>query len=193
MKHPVFSVSLTALIMTCVLIACGGAPKQSKCSVEVYSPEKKYTEAVLLDSKGAVIDSTLRVANDSIRFERNDTASMPYVATLRLHNPSDSLDVVLMPIVIEGGTVCLELTDRIDLSGTDDNEKLFKFLKAKNSFTSKYENEGHDVNKLKEDYSRFFADQIILYKGSVVSDYISATYGSFLTREDNDRVKERMK
>lgn len=185
--------SLTALVAACLISACGGTPKQSRCTVEVFSPEKRYTEAVLLNDKGAVIDSTLTIRNDSIRFCRTDSTEMPYVAKLKLRNPSDSIDILFMPIVIEGGTVKLDLTERISLSGTEDNEKLFKFLKAENTFSAKYENEGHDVEKLKKDYSAFFADQIILNKGSIVGDYIYNTYRSFLTREDEDRVKERMK
>lgn len=193
MRHPFFSLSFVAVAMALLIAACGGKPKQSRCDVEVYSPSKKYTEAVLVDTKGAVIDSTLRVAGDSIRFSRCDSTAMPYVATLRLTNPSDSLDILFMPIVIEGGTVSLDLTDNIRLTGTDDNEKLLKFLKAKNSFTSKYQNEGHDIEKLREDYSRFFADQVLLFDGSVVSDYIFETYKNVISQSDRDRIEERMK
>lgn len=150
---------------------------------------------MLLDTKGVVIDSTLRVCNDSIIFFRTDTASMPYVATLKLRNPNDSLDDLSMPIVIEGGTVSLELADVISLSGTSDNDALFKFLKAKNSYMAKLykDNDDHDLEKLKKDNSKFFADQILLNQGTIVGEYIMQTYQQLLSREDYLRIKERMK
>lgn len=196
MKKAIISLCaiVTAAAATAIFSSCSGKPKQSRCDVEVFSPEKRYSEVKLLDVHGAVIDSTLSVRNDSIIFSRTDSLAMPYIATLRLRNPSDSLDIVYMPIVIEGGTVSLDLTDRISLSGTPDNEALFKFLKAKNSFSAKYERENtsHDVAKLKEDYSKFFADQAILNKGTVVGEYIFETYRSVMTPDDLSRVKERL-
>lgn len=187
---------MATVLLPVVFSACSSKPKQARCDVEVFSPEKRYSEAKLLDINGAVIDSTLSVRNDSIRFSRTDSLAMPYIATLRLRNPSDSLDMVYMPIVIEGGTVRLDLTDRISLSGTVDNEALFRFLKEKNSFTAKYErenNDAHDVDKLKTDYSKFFSDQAILNQGSVVGKYILETYRSIMTPDDLERVNERIK
>ena len=143
-----------------------------------------------------MIDSTLTICNDSIRFMRNDTARMPYVAVLLLTNPTDSLNFVMMPMVIEAGTVKLELSDRISLSGTDDNKKMYEFQKAKNTFTRQYDekmNPEHDVNKLKADYSKFYSDQAIINKDNVVGEYIYDTYRSLMTREDEKRVKEWIK
>lgn len=193
MKNPLKFAILPALAAALALASCGGAPKQSRCNVEVFSPEKKYTEVRLMSTDGHVLDSTLVVRNDSILFSRTDSTAMPYVATLRLRNPSDSIDMIFMPIVIEGGTVRLDLTSRISLSGTDDNEKMYQFLKEKNRFSANYENPGHDTGKLREDYSRFFADQAILYGDNIVGEYILRTYGSLMTAEDRKRVDQRTK
>ncbi len=199
MKKKTILPLLTAMLLLPLpqlLSSCKGAPKQGRCDIEVYSPAGRYTEVRLLDTRGGVIDSTLTVKNDSIRFSRTDSVEMPYVATLRLRNPSDSLDIIYMPLVVEAGTVRLDLTDRISLSGTADNEALFRFLKAKNSFVQKYEREGnpeHDVQKLKRDYSEFFASQILLNKGTVVGDYLLEAYRGSLTPEDYDRVAERLR
>jgi len=182
--------------MAFMLAACGGAPKKSKCSVEVFIQEPRYTEATLLDSRGHVIDSTLSVKNDSLRFSREDIDNMPYIATVRLMNPADSLDIIYHPIVVEGGTVRLDLADRISLSGTDDNEKLFKFLKGKNSFVAHYDeqNKEHDLGKLKADYSRYFTDQIMQNKDNIVGRYIFESYKDFLLPKDmldaRDAVKD---
>jgi len=195
MKKFILSGCLPALILVLMLTACGGTPKKSRCSVEVYTPSSQYSEVMLLDSKGNVIDSTLSVRNDSVRFTRDDIDRMPYVATLILTNPADSLDIISHPIVVEGGTVSLELTDRISLSGTDDNEKLFKFLKAKNSFVTRYENQNkeHNLEKLQADYSRYFTDHIMQNKKSIVGRYIYDSYKDFLLPQDQVDVREALK
>lgn len=189
------SLFLSALVLLLVGAACGG-PKKGRCDVQIYSPDKHYTQAVLLDLKGTVIDSTLNVVNDSIIFSRTDTAAMPYVATLRLMNPNDTMNMVYMPLVIEGGVVKMELGDKVSLSGTSDNDALYRFLKAKNTFMTKYQRdkkEDLDIETFKKDHSKFFGDQILLNNGTVVGDYLMQIYGQFLTPEDYLRVKERMK
>ena len=196
MKNPTKYVAFVAWAMLLLLAACGGKSKQGPCSVEVYYPNAEFTEVKLIDPTGHMIDSTLTIRNDSIRFSRNDTARMPYVAVLMLTNPADSINFVSMPVVIEAGTVKLELTDRISLSGTDDNKKLFEFQKAKNTFTRQYDekmNPEHDVQKLKADYSKFYSDQAILNKDNVVGEYIFDTYRSIMTLDDENRVKEWIK
>ena len=143
-----------------------------------------------------MIDSTLSIRNDSIRFTRNDSAKMPYVAVLMLTNPADSLNFIGMPMVIEAGTVKLELTDHVSLSGTKDNKKMHEFLKAKNNFTLHYDekmNPEHDVKKLKADYSKFYSDQSLLNSDNIVGEYISMAYRQLMTREDEKRVKEGLK
>lgn len=168
---------------------------QSRCDVEVYTPVREYSEVTLLGPRGEVLDSTLSVRNDSVRFSRTDSLSMPYVATLRLRNPSSAeLDAVYMPLVIEGGTVRVGLTESdITLTGTPGNERLLKYVKAKLRFESDYSrggNPGHDVERLRADYSRFFSDQILANRGTVVGDYILETTRQFLTPEDLRRVRE---
>lgn len=194
MKHLKFFLHIILVgLSAAALASCGGAPVKSECRVEVWSPVERYSEVALLDSRGAVIDSTLSVVNDSIRFTRNDIDEMPYVAVIRLVNPADSIDMVYMPIVVEGGTVALTLGDEISLGGTDDNSAMFRFLKAKNSFTSHYANPGNDLEQLERDYSKFFADQILLNFDNVVGRYIYDTYGSQLIAEDRARVEEKNK
>lgn len=178
------------------LAACGESNKKGPCTVEVYSPVKQYSEVVLLDNKGKVIDSTLVVRNDSIIFTRNDTAAMPYVATLRLRNPNETLDAVYMPMVIEAGKVKVELTEtRLGLTGTDDNDVLYQFIKARLKFVNHYDesNPEHDVEKLKADYSKFYSDQALLNKDNPVGRYIFEVYGSVMSREDKQRVSEALK
>lgn len=197
MKKTIISLFSFAAIflLNFFMVACGGDSRQAKCSVNVFIPSTQYTDVKLVDTNGKVIDSTLTVKNDSIRFSRTDSLSMPYVVQLQLLNPADSIDFINFPIVIEGGVVRLDLTDRISLSGTKNNEQLFKFLKAKNSFFAKYDREGnpeHDIQKMRKDYSKFYADQILLNKGTVVGEYLLKAYGSHLTKEDYERVKERM-
>lgn len=196
MKNPTKYVAFVAWSLLLLLAACGGKSKQGPCSVEVYYPNPEFSEVKLTDPAGHMIDSTLTIRNDSIRFSRNDTARMPYVAVLMLSNPTDSINFISMPMVIEAGTVKLELTDRISLSGTDDNKKLFEFQKAKNTFTRQYDekmNPEHDVLKLKADYSKFYSDQAIVNKDNVVGEYIFDTYRSVMTTDDQKRVKEWIK
>lgn len=183
---------IIALLAVALLGSCGGTPVKAPCTVEVYTPVESYSVACLLDDRGRVTDS-LAIVNDTIRFTRTDTAAMPYVVTLQLLNPADSLDMVHIPMVIEGGEVTLALGDRIELGGTPDNVKLFRFLKAKNNFSAHYVNETRDVEKLRKDYSEFYSGQIILNADNVVGRYLLDAYGRQLTPADRARVKEKMK
>lgn len=185
------TIYVIAALLAIASAACGGRPLQSRCEVRVHTPGDRYTEVRLLDTRGNVLDSTLRVAGGTVTFTRTDSLDMPYVATLRLRNPGDSLDILYMPVVIEGGTVEVDLTDRISLSGTADNDRLYDFLRARNNFTARYGREGnpeHDVEKMRRDYSVFFADQILLHRGTVVGDYLLETYRRILGPEDLLRV-----
>ncbi len=196
MKNPTKYVALVAWALLLILAACGEKSKKGPCSVEVYYPNAQYHQVSLVDAHGHMIDSTLFIRNDSIRFTRNDSAQMPYVAVLLLTDPADSLNFVSMPVVIEAGTVKLELTDHISLTGTDDNKKLFEFEKAKNKFTRQYDekmNPEHDVMKLKADYSKFYSDQAIMNADNVVGEYIFDAYHSVMTLDDEKRVKEWIK
>ena len=114
-----------------LLAACGGKSKQGPCSVEVYYPNAEFKEVALISPTVNMIDSTLTIRNDSIRFLRNDTARMPYVAVLLLTHPTDSLNFVMMAMVIEAGTVKLELTDRISLSGTTTIRSFMSFRRRR--------------------------------------------------------------
>lgn len=192
MKHLVFFLQMFVIATAVALTSCGGASVQSPCSVEVFIPLKQYTDVALMDQHGRLIDSTLTVQNDSIRFVRDDVAEMPYVAKLCITNPADSLDILYMPFVVEGGTVNIEISDVLNLSGTSDNRALFKFIKAKNKFVANYQNPGHDLEQLNRDYSQFYADQMILNCDNMVGRYIFETYGSLLTKEDAERVKEKI-
>lgn len=157
---------------------------------------KQYSEAVLLDTKGKVIDSTLVVRNDSIIFARTDTANMPYVATIKLRNPKEEFDMVVMPIVVEAGTVKVELCeDHLGLTGTSDNDALYNFIKSRLKFTNHYDesNPERDVEKLKADYSKFYSDQALLNKDNVVGRYILEAYGSVMSKDDKQRVSEALK
>lgn len=187
--------TLCVAAMVLLLAACGESNKKGLCQVEVFSPVKEYSEVALLDGKGHVIDSTLVVKNDSIIFSRTDTVNMPYVVTLRLKNPNEKLDAVLMPIVIEAGTVKVELAeDRLGLSGTSDNDALYNFVKARLKFINHYDesNPEHNVDKLKEDYSKFYSNQAIMNKDNIVGKYIFEQYGSVMSKDDKQRVAEAL-
>lgn len=196
MKNPTKYVAFVAWSLLLLLVACGGKSKQGPCSVEVYYPNAEFKEVSLMDASGNVLDSTLNIRNDSIRFTRNDTARMPYVAVLWLMDPQDSINYITMPMVIEAGTVKLELAEKISLSGTDDNKKLFEFQKAKNTFTRQYDdkmNPEHDVNKLKADFSKFYSDQAIVNADNIVGEYIYNAYSTVMLPDDQKRVKEWIK
>ncbi len=196
MKNPTKYVAFVAWALLLFLAACGEKSKQGPCNVEVYYPNAQYKNVSLVDANGNRLDSTLTIRNDSIRFLRNDSAQMPYVAVLVLTTPNDSMNFISMPMVIEAGTVKLELTNNVSLSGTKDNKKMHEFLKAKNNFTLHYDekmNPEHDVKKLKADYSKFFSDQALLNHDNIVGEYILQAYGQLMNREDEKRVKEGLK
>lgn len=190
-KRNIFSLSLAFAVCAWLLAACG-APKQSPCSVEVYSPNKQYSEVMLYDAQGNVLDSTLTVKNDSVLFTRDDIKEMPYIATLHLRNPAEKLDMLVMPIVIEGGTVKLELADRFTLGGTDDNKRLFEFMKAKNSHLANLEKENISLEELREKNSEFFSGQILLNKDNIVGEYILDTFSEFISFDEKERLKAEL-
>lgn len=188
-----FSLTLAGSLLL-ALASCGGPPRQSRCSVEVYTSDRQYTVARLLDSRGHALDTTLRVRGDSIRFQRTDSLAMPYMASLMLINPSDSMDVLIMPIVIEGGTVRLSFADPITLGGTPDNDALFSYLMAQQKFSRHYDerNPDHDRDRLRADYSAFYTEQILRNRDNAVGRYIYDTTRQLLLPDDLERVRENL-
>lgn len=193
LKKASLSLILFGALFSALFTACNKTPKQSECTVEVYTPMRQYTKALLIDSKGEAVDSTLQIKNDSIIFKRNDIKEMPYIVTLTMINTRDSLDILNMPLVIEGGTVKLELTDKLSLSGTEDNDKLFKFLKSKNKFLASQKQDSSDFEQQKKDISRYFLDQFMQNKDNIVGSHIFDVYSQFMTSSDYMQASEVMK
>lgn len=193
LKKASLSLILFGALFSALFTACNKTPKQSECTVEVYTPLRQYTKALLIDSKGEAVDSTLQIKNDSIIFKRNDIKEMPYIVTLTMINTRDSLDILNMPLVIEGGTVKLELTDKLSLSGTEDNDKLFKFLKSKNKFLASQKQDSSDFEQQKKDISRYFLDQFMQNKDNIVGSHIFDVYSQFMTSSDYMQASEVMK
>lgn len=193
LKSASLSLILVSAIFQMLLASCEGTPKQSECTVEVYTPLRQYTEAKLTNLKGEVVDSALRIKNDSIIFKRNDIEEMPYIVTLTVINPNDSVDALIMPMVIEGGTVKLDLSDKLSLSGTEDNGKLFKFLKGKNKFLAECRKDNSDFEQQKNNISRYFLDQVMRNKDNIVGDYIFNVYSQFMTSSDYMEASEVLK
>ena len=190
MNH--FYLHLLTAAMALTVTACGGN-RQGPCTLTVTTPYGKYQSAALLDGSQKQLEAETALTAGTVTFSRDDADRMPYIATVQVMNPADSLDVLEMPVVIEAGEVTLELGPSVSLSGTADNRAMYRFLRDKAKFDATYSNPEMDVKKLHSDYSAFYRDRILENADNPVGRYIYDTYGAHLLTDDREQVEEKLK
>lgn len=190
MNH--FYLHLLTAAIAVTATGCGGN-RQGPCSLTVTTPYEKYSSATLLDCRMQPLEAETAMTGGSVTFSRDDVEQMPYVATVQVMNPADSLDVLEMPVVIEAGEVKLDLGPSVSLTGTSGNRAMYGFLRDKAKFESTYSNPDMDIAKLHKDYSAFYRDRILDNAGNPVGRYIYEAYGTHLLPDDRKQVEEKLK
>lgn len=183
------------LICTGIGFTCCNSNKTNisdNCIVNVKIGIPQYTTAYLLNDNDQTLD-TLDITNMTISFERNDTASMPYIAVIRLSNPTDSIDILSMPVIIEPGEININISEYITVQGTNLNLRLQEFL---NGLQATHDSiklmKDIQVEKIKTKFSEFYRQQILMNKDNVLGKYIYKSYGIHLTETDNSLVNAQL-
>lgn len=164
----------------------------NNCIVNVKIGIPQYTKGYLIKDNNQTLD-TLNISNTTISFERNDTASMPYVAVIQLINTEDSIDILSMPVIIEPGKININIDEYVTLKGTKLNLRLQEFLDGLQlTYDSIKQIKDIQLEKTKAKFSEFYRQQILINKDNVLGEYIYNSYGIHLTKADNDFVKAQL-
>lgn len=172
------------------LVACAKkTPEQSMCVMSVASPGEEYTLAVLYDVNNQVVDSV--IPGDGSTIVRRDSTEMPYLGFLRFYNTSDPVDVIELPVAIEGGDVTIDVNKRLGATGTPLNEKLHEFLLERNRLNMLYDplrNPDLTVDDLERAYSIFYVEQINK-SDKIIGDFLEASYGVHILPADRNKLR----
>lgn len=184
------------LLLALLAASCGRkVPVQSRCTVRLHSIYPEYSVGELRGLGHELLDSTLRLVNDTLSFVRTDSTRMPYMAFIRLHNPQDRADWIEMPVAIEGGVVEVDLGRYIETKGTPLNEQVQEFLNARQTVNESLDtkkNPGLTVEDIRSAYSRFYREQILSNADNVLGDFIYKAYSVHLQDEDRSAVESKM-
>lgn len=191
-RHSILLLPLFCLVLAGVAAGCrqrGEAPKQP-CLLELRVSLPEYRTGWLRSTEGEPLDTLRFTEEGSALLTRTDTARMPYMALVCLVNPADSIDRMEMPVVIEGGTVSVEIGEYISTTGTPLNHKVQEFLNSlqgcKDALRLKQDATPEEVTGV---FSDFYLQQILANRDNVVGRYLYRAYGQHLRTEERERAK----
>ncbi|MEY8705921.1 DUF4369 domain-containing protein [Bacteroides faecichinchillae] len=182
---------LLLLVCSWVMESCRKQQIQSRCIVEMKIEYPEYTQGYLKKLDGKQLDSLI-VINGHLNLERTDTLLMPYVAFISLKNPTDSIDRIEIPFVVEGGKVNIEIGEYINISGTPLNQRLQDYLNDLQALRSSLDEKTLSIKETNHIFSEFYRQQILNNKNNVLGQYIYKSYGVHLNDTDRDLVKAQL-
>lgn len=190
MKRNLLLFPLLALLL--LLTACvQKQPVQAPCTIDLTCSLEGYSKGVLTLTDGTVLDS-LCLTDGHLSLLRTDSAQMPYVAKVKLVNDNDPTDDIYMPIVVEGGTVTVVLSELYTTKGTPLNKAMQQFFVEMQRVHDSLEGETNP-KVVAESYSAFFKKQILLHSNDVIGRFVLEEYGPNMTADDGMEVKTVMK
>lgn len=173
------------------LAACSGDKGYGPgCHVDGHTSFGKYPKAYLIAPDRSRVDS-VDIADGHFRFLRIDSLVRGEMAWVRLQAANDFQDWLEMPVVVEEGTVRLEIGDYVYTSGTPQNKGMQAFLdglqRCKDSVTGQLK--VLSTEEIRNTFSAFYKEQILSNKGTALGRFIQREYGSRLTPADLEQVK----
>lgn len=175
-----------------LLIGLCGCSHEKGCTVQGSISLPEYKSAYIFKTDRTPLD-TIAVTDGAFSAVLADSVAQPYVVIMRFVNPSDSMDFMDMPVVVEPGVVKLELGEYIHSSGTPLNklvEEFFVELQAcKDNIMADTAVAASDVKNI---ISEFYKQKILANKGNVLGRYIFDYYGRSLSEADREQVKSQL-
>lgn len=186
------SLLLPTLLWTvfgCWSCSSGNASSGAGCTVEGSTTFTEYTHAYLLTAERTCLDS-VALSDGKFRFEVTDSVTEPYAVIVRLGSSLTSDDSMDMPVIVERGTVRLDLGEYIHTSGTPLNAGIQTFLdglqQCKDGVLA---NDSIAVDEIRAIFSAYYKEQILANRGNALGLYILQNYGNNLTEEDRAAVE----
>ncbi len=180
---------------------CSGLNQQGDCQVTIAMDIPGYSRVDLYDAHNHPLDTTIVISDGQAQFLRTDSAQMPYVAMLRFRH-SDPMQVIELPIAVERGQVSVSLGNQVYITGTPLNTDLQSFLSARSKLGRSVDEKvvadttlavNEKVQAMRDEYSKFYKDQILSNKNTPVGDFIYRQYGHHLQPADKEAVEQNIK
>ncbi len=168
-------------ILACCLAACAG---HDGWTLEGKISFSRYTSVLLTDEAYHPLDS-MPLRDGSFRMELPGEVEHPYPVVLRFVNREDADDVMEMPLMVENGTVRLDIGEYVRVGGTPLNDALQEFLNGlqdcKEHCARQTELGAEEVEKL---FSAFYLQQISIHRRDTLGAYLFRQYGIHLDERD---------
>ena len=98
-----------------------------------------------------------------------------------------------MPVFIENGTVTMDISDHIYISGTSLNDGLQEFFNSlQNSKDATKAKKDITLEEIETTFSEFYKQQILTNKDHALGKYIYQEYGGNMKMSDQEQVKAQM-
>ena len=181
-----------AAALTLLSGACGTQNTPKGCTLTGHVSMPEYDMAYLADLDRHRVDSTALNGGD-FRFAVADSVSRPYALLLQLVDREEPLNQMDLPVMVENGTIQVDLGEYIHISGTPLNDRVQDFLNAlqacKDNLSAR---KGVTVEQIQSTFSGFYKEQILLNKDNVLGGYSLRDYGVHLNAADRASVEAQL-
>ena len=152
------------------------------CTGHISMPE--YDCVYLADLNRHRVDSTA-LDGGNFHFVVSDSVSRPYAMLLQVVDREEPLNRMDLPVMVEKGTVRVELGEYIHISGTPLNDRVQDFLNALQACKDRVTAQaGISVEQIQSTFSGFYKEQILLNKDNALGGYLLQDYGVHLNAAD---------
>lgn len=181
-----------AAALTFLLGACGTQNTPRGCTLTGHISMPEYDMAYLADLDRHRTDST-SLDNGDFHFAVADSVSQPYAMLLQLVDREEPLNQMDLPVMVENGTIQVNLGEYIHITGTPLNDRVQHFLNALQACKDKVAAQKDiTVEQVRSTFSGFYKEQILLNKDNVLGGYILRDYGVHLNAADRAAVEAQL-
>lgn len=181
-----------AAALTLLSGACGTQNTPKGCTLTGHVSMPEYDMAYLADLDRHRVDSTALNGGD-FRFAVADSVSRPYALLLQLVDREEPLNQMDLPVMVENGTIQVDLGEYIHITGTPLNDRVQHFLNALQACKDKLAAQKDvTVEQIQTTFSGFYKEQILLNKDNVLGGYILRDYGVHLQAADREQVEAQL-
>lgn len=183
---------MTLASASLLVSSCGGADQQSGCTLTGHTTFTEYDKAYVIDLDRNSLDS-VALTDGNFTFHITDSVEQPYPLILKLKDPKVPLNDMNMPFIVEAGEIRMELDEYIHISGTPLNRGVQQFLDGlqmcKDAVLLKKDLAVEDIRDI---FSDFYKQQILLNKDNALGRYIFHEYGNNLQPGDREQVEAQL-
>ena len=182
----------TAALSALLCVACSSQDASRGCALTGHISMPEYDCVYLADLNRHRVDSTA-LDGGNFHFVVSDSVSRPYAMLLQVVDREEPLNRMDLPVMVEKGTIRVELGEYIHISGTPLNDRVQDFLNALQACKDRVTSQaGVSVEQIQSTFSGFYKEQILLNKDNALGGYLLQDYGVHLNAADREQVEAQL-